>query len=166
MPILGWLRPTLCMSQARLLPTARRYPRDTRKTAKVSPPLTIEAVPAGTASIVLIVEDADSPTPAPLVHALAWDILPDRLRFAEADLDVSAMPTARREATFGNNSFFGAGWLPPDPPPGHGPHPYAFQVFALDKTLGLAEGTGRHALIAAVEGHVIAKGLLIGLYER
>ncbi|MDB4975421.1 MAG: phosphatidylethanolamine-binding protein, partial [Myxococcaceae bacterium] len=46
-----------------------RYTADGEQT---SPPLRITAVPAGTESVVLLIEDADSPTPEPLVHAIAW----------------------------------------------------------------------------------------------
>ena len=140
--------------------------RFTEDGAKVSPPLAIEAVPAEAKSLVLVVEDADSPTPAPLVHALVWDIAPDHLRFEEADLDADARPAARRDAMFGKNSFLSSGWLPPDPPTGHGPHRYAFQVFALSRSLDLAEGSGRGALLKALEGLVVARGLLVGTYER
>ena len=39
--------------------------------AGLSPPLQWAGVPAASTSVVLIVEDADSPTPHPLVHAIA-----------------------------------------------------------------------------------------------
>ena len=135
--------------------------------AKVSPPLRFEALPAGAKSLALVVEDADSPTPAPLCHALAWGIpASEGTGFHEAALDADAMPTTRSGALVGKNSFLSSGWLPPDPPTGHGPHRYAFQVYALDYEPDLAEGAGRGAVVEALKGHALAKGLLIGTYER
>lgn len=134
--------------------------------AKVSPPLRIQNVPAAAKSLALVVEDADSPTPSPLCHALVWNIAAGDGGFQEAALDTDAMPTTRSGAIFGRNSFLSSGWLPPDPPTGHGPHHYAFQIFALDHVPSLEEGSGRGALIDALKGHVLAKGLLIGTYER
>ncbi len=66
----------------------------------------------------------------------------------------------------GRNSFLKAEYLPPDPPTRHGPHRYAVQVFALDTPLSLAFEPGRGAVVAAMTGHVLATGLLIGTYER
>src|ERR1700754_4532016 len=40
----------------------------------ISPPLHWQGVPSRAAMLVLIVEDADSPAPEPLVHAVAVDI--------------------------------------------------------------------------------------------
>lgn len=140
--------------------------RFTSDGAKLSPPLAFTDVPPAARSLALIVEDADSPTPAPLCHALVWNIPSGDGGFHEAALDADAMPTARCGAHFGKNSFMQSGWLPPDPPKGHGPHRYAFQLYALDTNPDLAEGSGRGALVAALTGHVLAKGLLIGTYER
>jgi len=140
--------------------------RFTSDGAKVSPPLRFQAIPEGTRSLVLVVEDADSPTPAPLCHMLAWNITAEDGGLQEAALDGDAMPTTRCGAVFGKNSFMGTGWLPPDPPTGHGAHRYCFQLFALRDPLTLAEGSGRSALTAALAHRVIAKGLLIGTYER
>ena len=141
--------------------------RFTSDGAKVSPPLRFEALPAGATSLALIVEDADSPTPAPLCHALAWRIAAtEGVGFQEAALDADAMPTTRSGALMGKNSFLAPGWLPPDPPTGHGPHRYAFQVYALDYEPDLADGAGRGAVVDALKGHVLAKGVLIGTYER
>ena len=134
--------------------------------AKISPPLAFAGAPEAAKSLVLIVEDADSPPPAPLCDALVWGITPGDGGFHEAALDADAMPPARCGAIVGKNSFLSLGWLPPDPPTGHGQHRYAFQVFALDVALDLEEGAGRGALIHALQGHVLAKGLLIGTYER
>jgi phosphatidylethanolamine-binding protein (PEBP) family uncharacterized protein len=57
-------------------------------------------------------------------------------------------------------------WLPPDPPAGRGAHRYVFQVFALDTVPRFESQPGRAELLDKIKGHVIAKGLLIGTYER
>jgi phosphatidylethanolamine-binding protein (PEBP) family uncharacterized protein len=64
------------------------------------------------------------------------------------------------------NDGFAATWLPPDPPVGHGQHRYVFQVFALDTVPRFEARPGRAELLDKIKGHVIAKGLLIGTYER
>ena len=52
----------------------------------ISPPIAWGDVPEGTRSIALLVEDADSPTPSPLVHAIAWHIDPALRQLAQGDL--------------------------------------------------------------------------------
>ncbi len=66
----------------------------------------------------------------------------------------------------GKNSFLKTGYLPPDPPTGHGPHRYLFQLYALNRRLGLEGVPGRGALLEAMHGHVLAKGVIAGTYER
>jgi phosphatidylethanolamine-binding protein (PEBP) family uncharacterized protein len=67
----------------------------------------------------------------------------------------------------GRNSFFAEGWLPPDPPTGHGEHRYVFQLFALGEGCGDPGRTpGRGALVSAMAGHVLAAGVLTGTYSR
>ena len=130
----------------------------------VSPPLHWSGVPAAATSIALIVEDADSPTPHPLVHAIAVG-LPVKmaaLRGGALADDEDAPATA----TLGLNSYLQHGWLPPDPPPGHGKHRYAFQVFALGGDEPVPDAPGRDALIAVLEARAIASGMIIGTYER
>jgi Raf kinase inhibitor-like YbhB/YbcL family protein len=129
-----------------------------------SPPLQWTGVPATAQSVVLIVEDADSPTPHPLVHAIAVG-----LDAADGGLREGALSSdgdAPDETRLGRNSFLQHGWLPPDPPPAHGPHRYAFQVFALAGDTPLPESLGRDALMEVLERDAIASGLLIGTYER
>jgi hypothetical protein len=58
------------------------------------------------------------------------------------------------------------GWLPPDPPPGYGVHRYAFQVFALAAGEPLSKSPGRREVSAAIRERAIAKGCLIGTYQR
>ncbi len=138
--------------------------RFTQDGVKLSPPLAWSGIPVGTAALVLLVEDADSPTPKPIVHAIAWDLDP-----ASEGLSEGALASPGSDGTVeevGKNTFLKAGYLPPDPPTGHGPHRYLFQVYALNRHLGLDGAPGRGALLEAMHGHVLAKGVLVGTYER
>lgn len=131
----------------------------------VSPPLIWRDPPAGAARLALLVEDADSPTAQPLVHAVIWDLPPTAGRLEEGA--IVADGDGRDEGDVGRNSYFREGWLPPDPPTGHGEHRYVFQLFALDaEAADPGVNPGRSALIAVMKGHVIAAGLLIGTYSR
>jgi hypothetical protein len=131
----------------------------------VSPPLRWQGVPENAAEIVLLIEDADSPTPYPLVHAIIWALPP-----GDGSLDEGAMPVVAgvgASPAMGVNSYLRIGYLPPDPPPGHGSHHYAFQAFALTVPLTIdTAAPGRTELVDALRANAIAKGLLIGTYER
>ncbi|WP_052401484.1 YbhB/YbcL family Raf kinase inhibitor-like protein [Muricoccus aerilatus] len=127
----------------------------------LSPPIAWRGLPEDAAALMLVVEDADSPTPRPLVHAIAT-----RLPVQGAGLAAGDLP-GLSGVGMGRNSYFRTDWLPPDPPPGHGPHRYAFQLFALRRRPeGLGENPGRGAIRAALGKGVVAKGCLIGVYAR
>jgi len=130
----------------------------------LSPPLQWSSVPARAAALVMLVEDADAPSPKPMVHCIVVDILPDSGRFKEGELKGPA--DERAEHRLGENSFMKADWLPPDPPPGHGLHRYVFQIFALSRRHDFSETPGRGEVIKAARNHGIAKGVLIGTYKR
>jgi hypothetical protein len=133
-----------------------------------SPPLHWTGVPDAATSVVLVVEDADSPTPHPLVHAIAVGLPRGDGALLAGALDGGddAPADAPDEAQLGRNSYLRHGWLPPDPPPGHGPHRYAFQVFALGGDEPLPDSPGRDAVLDLLASRAIASGLLIGTYER
>jgi Raf kinase inhibitor-like YbhB/YbcL family protein len=129
----------------------------------VSPPLHWGDAPPGTESIALIVEDADSPTPHPLVHAIVVGLGVDE------ELEEAALDSKDHRGiglTTGQNSFLRHAWLPPDPPPGHGQHRYVFQVFALPAGASFENAPGRSAFIEVILQHAIGVGCLIGTYER
>src|SRR3569623_2921868 len=144
---------------------ARPPQRFTADGIGVSPPLIWGEVPAATRSLVLIVDDPDAPAPRPLVHAIVAGFSPETRQFAEGTIvpDGAGDPGS---GDVGRNSYFVEGWLPPDPPSGHGEHDYAFQLFALSDELDLDANPGRGALVAAMAGKVIGLGLLIGTYSR
>jgi Raf kinase inhibitor-like YbhB/YbcL family protein len=136
----------------------------------ISPPLEWSGIPDAATSLALIVEDADSPTPSPLVHAIAVDI--DRKRKQLLEGELHATDDGRNTTlVLGKNSSLTQAWLPPDPPPGHGPHRYVFQLFALvdgrDRTDdSFSDAPGRNELIDVLKDRAIASGWLIGIYSR
>ena len=155
----------------------------------VSPPLHWTGVPSAATEVVLIVEDADSPTPQPLVHAIAHGLPtrrpddgasaaePKPLRTEEAvaaetgdgalaEAALSEVDELAPTVPMGRNSMLQTRWLPPDPPPGHGVHRYVFQVFALGPGEPISDHPGREALRVAVQQRGLASGCLIGTYER
>ena len=161
------LRSGMAAIQVASLAFADHAPIPARYTADgegSSPPLHWSGVPAGAASLVLIVEDADSPTPHPLVQAIAVDLPP-----ADGSLPEGAITGSGDQAQDvheGRNSSLMAGWLPPDPPPGHGTHRYAFQLFALGPGEPFEGTPGRDEVMDAVRERALASGCLIGTYER
>ena len=130
-----------------------------------SPPLAWTQIPANTGAVVLLIEDIDCPAPMPLVHTIAWNLPGQDGGLPEGGLPSKASPGDGGVA-MGRNSFLKAEYLAPDPPPGHGPHRYYFQVFAVREPLALEGHPDRHALVKAMTGQVTARGLLVGIYER
>jgi Raf kinase inhibitor-like YbhB/YbcL family protein len=130
----------------------------------LSPPLEWDEVPEDTGSLALIVEDADSPTPHPLVHAIVVD-----LGNIDGSIEEGALNSPHHAGfglAMGQNSFFRQAWLPPDPPRGHGEHRYVFQMFALRAGPPFSAAPGRGEFIDVVLDRAIAVGCLIGTYQR
>lgn len=117
-----------------------------------NPPLKIEGIPKDTKSLVLIVDDPDAPM-GTFVHWVVYDI-PVISEIAEG-----AVPGKQ-----GVNSGRGTSWVSPCPP--FGTHRYIFKIFALDKELGLKEGASKAAVEKAMQGHILDKAELTGLYKR
>lgn len=131
----------------------------------VSPPLIWNRIPEGAAGLALIVEDADAPGFRPLVHTIVWNLAPEPGGLAEGAIRADGAGGADG-TDVGMASLFTEGWLPPDPPAGHGPHRYVFQLFALSDMLDPGPTPRRSALIEAMTGGIIAAGVLTGTYSR
>lgn len=130
----------------------------------VSPPLSWSGLPAATQSLALMMEDPDAVSAHPYVHWLAWNIDPALLSLPEgiAEGGEPPHPAGLRQ---GRNTRGITGYFGPRPR-GSRPHHYHFQLFALDTRLDLPAGAGRRDLLAAMQGHVIAKGDLVGLFAQ
>jgi Raf kinase inhibitor-like YbhB/YbcL family protein len=129
-----------------------------------SPPLEWSGAPEKTQAFALVVEDPDAPGPQPFVHWLVAG-MPARIHALPEGLPHSSTLRDVGDARQGATSVGRAGWFGPRPPPG-GPHRYHFQVFALDAPLDLPSGFDREALLTAMKGHVLARGELVGIYQR
>jgi Raf kinase inhibitor-like YbhB/YbcL family protein len=128
----------------------------------LSPPLEWCGVPAWTAELVLVVQNPDAPLPRPLVHLIARGIPGFCSGIAEGHLSLNAT----QNITFGRGSFGRVGYSGPRPIPGHGPHRYVFQVFALASRLRVPERAALRVTKTAMSGFVLAHGTLSGIYDH
>ena len=69
-------------------------------------------------------------------------------------------------AVEGRNDFNESGYGGPQPPPGDGVHRYFFSLYALREPRGLAAGCTADDLRRAVVGKELARGVLVGTFER
>lgn len=132
----------------------------------LSPALAWDAVPAGTAQLLLVIEDPDAPTAVPNNHGIAL-LEPSITHLTRGALDAQSPADGVRLLNSGPRR----GYRGPAPLAGHGPHRYVFQLFALAEPLMVGPGsaisdsaTPRDVLAAA--GAVLARGRLDGFYER
>ena len=129
-----------------------------------SPPLAWSGVPPQAVSLALIVDDPDAPDPAApkriWAHWVAWDLPSDATQLA-AGASGAGMPPGCAE---GVNDSREHGYGGPCPPVGR--HRYFHRLYALDRVLGRLQDTTRAGLLRAMEGHVLAKAVYVGLFRR
>ena len=130
----------------------------------VSPALQWQGAPEGTKSLALICDDPDAPG-GTWVHWVMFNI-PATATSLPENVAKTESPGNGGGAKQGLNSFRKIGYGGPCPPPGHGSHRYFFRLFALDTELKLQPGVTKRQLEVALEGHVLARGELLGQYER
>ncbi len=127
----------------------------------ISPPIRWSNVPENTRSFVIIMDDPDAPI-GTFTHWVVYDIPADKTSLPED------FPKEKQvgEIKQGVNDFRRIGYGGPCPPPGK-PHRYFFKVYALDiDSLGLPPGATRKQVEERINGHIIAKGELMGRYGR
>jgi hypothetical protein len=130
--------------------------------ADVAPSLAWTGAPATTKSFAVIVDDPDAPDPAaPKQTWVHWVLV--NVPQSVTSLPVGAGLSPPAGASNGTNDWGKAEWRGPCPPIGR--HHYRFQVYALDAELG-TPGITKPALLAAIAGHVVARGVLVGTYQK
>ena len=128
--------------------------------ANVSPPLQWTGIPQGAKSLALIVDDPDAPA-GDWVHWVFYDLPPDTSELPYAVPDVEKIPSG---GTQGKTDSGSVGYEGPCPP--RGMHRYFFKIYALDAMLSLKPGVTKKELLKAMQGHVLAEGVLMGTYQR
>ena len=129
------------------------------------------ALPEGTQQLALICDDPIvveiGMMEQPFVHWVMYNIpasssgLPAGLP-SDATLEMDGL----EGAVNGLNGLRRPGYFGPRPPANGQLHAYHFRVYALDDALNLEPGLGKAELLDAMEGHVLATGMLMGHYER
>lgn len=118
----------------------------------INPPLIIEDIPQGTQSLALVVDDPDA-LGATFVHWVVWNIpLVSRI-------EAGSVPGNQGVNDFGRKNYGG-------PCPPSGIHRYFFKIYALDIKLTLPEEVNKESLEKAMQGHILDKTQLIGLYRK
>ena len=128
-------------------------------------------LPEGTQQLALICDDPIvveiGMMEQPFVHWVMYNIpasasgLPAGLP-SDATLEMDGL----EGAVNGLNGLRRPGYFGPRPPANGQLHAYHFRVYALDDALNLEPGLGKAELLDAMEGHVLATGMLMGHYER
>lgn len=127
----------------------------------VSPALNWSGAPENTKSFALICDDPDAPM-GTWVHWVVYNIPATMTSLPEA---VPMKKTVLNNIIQGTTSFRKMGYGGPCPPRGPA-HRYLFKIYALDTELNLKAGASENELLKAMEGHILAKGQLMGRYGR
>jgi Raf kinase inhibitor-like YbhB/YbcL family protein len=119
----------------------------------VNPPLSIEGTPKEAKTLALIIDDPDAPN-GTFDHWIVWNIPASTSKIGE-----NTVPGKE-----GMNSAKQPSYMGPCPP--GGTHRYFFKVYALDVELNLGISSRKKDVEKAMQGHILAKGELVGLYSR
>jgi Raf kinase inhibitor-like YbhB/YbcL family protein len=132
----------------------------------VSPKLEWTNVPANTASFVLMVIDPDTAlqkTMEEVVHWMAFNIPGTARALPEGVPNNVHLPdgTTQAKNRRGTPGYMGMGAAAAGPY-----HHYTFELFALDSTLQLSDDATRADVSKAMDGHILAKAVLVGRFHR
>lgn len=128
----------------------------------VSPELSWNSPPDRTQSFALIVFDQDSLLGFQFTHWVLYDLSPDKRKLEENVAKQAQLPDAFRQ---GPNDYDRIGYVGPCPP-GHSPHHYVFDLYALDTKLNLPPGATRKQVVKAMKGHVLARGEVVARFQH
>ncbi len=126
----------------------------------ISPDIAWSGILPQAKSIALISDDPDAPR-GTWVHWVIYNIPPESNGLGEGIEPDKVLDNGSLQ---GINDSQQTGYGGPCPP--GGVHRYFFKVYALDTKLLLGPGATKKDLEAAMKGHVLAEGQLMGRYKR
>ena len=126
----------------------------------ISPPLKWKGADGNVKSYVIVCDDPDAPG-GTWVHWILYNISVEMHEVEEKTGNLAELPPG---TIHGRNSWGQIGYSGPSPP--SGTHRYFFTVFALDKEIHLSSAPGIDELHAAMKGHIVSDGQLMGIYKR
>jgi Raf kinase inhibitor-like YbhB/YbcL family protein len=121
----------------------------------INPPLKIENAPSNAKSLALVFDDIDAPR-GTYVHWIVWNIDPGLKEIRENFVPEGVVQ--------GMNDFKKRNYGGPCPP-GRA-HKYIFRIYALDTLLNLNPNGTKKDLEKAMEGHILSRAQVTGLYKR
>lgn len=127
-----------------------------------SVPLRWSGLPDATGSVVIVMDDPDAPG-GRFTHWLAANLPAASEGIATG---ASGAAVASAGGTEGMNDFGEEGYGGPCPPAGNGAHTYEIRVYALDAVIFFGQTPSRGTMFDAIDGHILASGLLTGVYSR
>lgn len=135
------------------------------KPSAVSPSLQWSNIPKGAVTLTLIFHDPDAHPgkgTSDVTHWIMWNIPSTLTQLPEG---VPANPQMPDGTTQGKNIRGVNGYQGPCPPAGK-PHHYTFELYVLDAKLDLGADATRADVLKAMDGHIIGKGVYIGLFHQ
>jgi Raf kinase inhibitor-like YbhB/YbcL family protein len=142
-------------------------PKYTQSVANpISPRLQWTNVPPGTASFVLIVRDPDGAPEKRVDDVLHWMVfnIPGSAR--ELPEGVPATPQLPDGTIQAKNTRGGVGYRGPGAGAAGPYHHYTFELYAVDTKLDLGPDATRPEVLKAIDGHILAKAVLVGRFHR
>jgi Raf kinase inhibitor-like YbhB/YbcL family protein len=130
----------------------------------ISPALIWSAAPEGAQSFALVVDDPDAPDPAnPQMTWVHWVLynIPATVGSLPEGVKDKGLPPGTLQ---GLNDWKKTGYGGPCPPIGE--HRYFHKLYALNTVLPDLKRPTKAKLEKAMEGHILSKADLIGLYRR
>jgi hypothetical protein len=134
--------------------------------APVSPKLEWSNVPANTATFVLLMHDPDvalQKTTNDQLHWLMFNIPGAARELAESVPMDATLPSGAIQLKNGGGVV---GYRGPGAPAQGPNHHYTLELFALDAKLELGPDASRADVMKAMDGHILGKGVLVGLFHR
>jgi Raf kinase inhibitor-like YbhB/YbcL family protein len=120
-----------------------------------NPPLIFSNIPFGTNSLVLIMDDPDSPT-KDFTHWVMFNI---DSNFTGIDENFISSNVTFGKNDFGNNDYEG-------PCPQTGTHKYSIRLYALNTILLLQSGALKSEVMDNMKGHIIEETETTGTYKK